>query len=162
MQEILKTTLIVLFFRNIWYNIRRNLRNYNKKEFKQILKFYTIICIRTYDGNNMFWFNTRSNGYKWDDDFHNNRCINILDLISKEDMKTIRKLNIEVEEKIYTKYELEVLYLNLLEYYDDDIDEKELELLKPLGIIKNLDETEVSREEYNELLEKVYPYNIII
>lgn len=77
-------------------------------------------------------------------------------------MKTIRKLNIEVEEKIYTKYELEVLYLNLLEYYDDDIDEKELELLKPLGIIKNLDETEVSREEYNELLEKVYPYNIII
>ena len=80
---------------------------------------------------------------KWDDDFHNNRCINILDLISKEDMKTIRKLNIEVEEKIYTKYELEVLYLNLLEYYNDDIDEKELELLKPLGIIKNLDETEV-------------------
>ena len=77
-------------------------------------------------------------------------------------MKTIRKLNIEVEEKIYTKYELEVLYLNLLEYYNDDIDEKELELLKPLGIIKNLDETEVSREEYNELLEKVYPYNIII
>lgn len=99
---------------------------------------------------------------KWDDDFHNNRCINILDLISKEDMKTIRKLNIEVEEKIYTKYELEVLYLNLLEYYDDDIDEKELELLKSLGIIKNLDETEVSREEYNELLEKIYPYNIII
>lgn len=54
MQEILKTTLIGLFFRNIWYDIRWNTRNYNKKEFKQILKFYTIICIRTYDGNNMF------------------------------------------------------------------------------------------------------------
>lgn len=100
---------------------------------------------------------------KWEDDFYNNRCINILDLVSKKDIETIKKLNIEVEEKIYTKYELEVLYLNLLQYYDDDdIDEKELELLKPLGIIKNLDETEVSREEYNELLEKIYPYNIII
>ena len=92
---------------------------------------------------------------KWDDDYHNNKCINILDLISKKDIETIRKLNIKVEEKNYTKCELEVLY-------HDDIDEKELELLKPLGIIKNLDETEVSREEYNELLEKVYPYNIII
>ena len=99
---------------------------------------------------------------KWDDDYHNNKCINILNLISKKDIETIRKLNIKVEEKIYTKCELEVLYLDLLQYYNDDIDEKELELLKPLGIIKNLDETEVSREEYNELLEKVYPYNIII
>ena len=66
---------------------------------------------------------------KWDDDYHNNKCINILDLISKKDIETIRKLNIKVEEKIYTKCELEVLYLDLLQYYNDDIDEKELELL---------------------------------
>ncbi len=99
---------------------------------------------------------------KWSDDYHNKKYVNILEFLSREDIEIIKKLNIDVKEKKYTKYELEVLYLELLRYYDEDIEQEELELIKPLGIIKNLDETEVSREEYNELLEKIYSYNIII
>lgn len=54
MNEILKTTLLGLFFGTFGTTIRGNNRCDHKKELKQILKFHTLICIRTNDGSNMF------------------------------------------------------------------------------------------------------------
>ena len=99
---------------------------------------------------------------KWINDYHNNKCINILDLISKEDIEIIKRLHIKVEEKIYTKYELEVLYLNLIQYCNDEVDEKELDEIKSLGLIKNLEGTGVSKEELYQIIGKVFPYDIIL
>lgn len=96
---------------------------------------------------------------KWSDDYHNNRYINILRILSKKDIETIKKLNIPIEEKFYTKYELEILYLNLIQYCKDAVDEEELEEMNSLGILKSLDETEVSKEDYDNILKKVCPYS---
>lgn len=54
--------------------------------------------------------------------------------------------------KKYTEYEFECLTMDLLAYYDDpemDLSEEEKQFQK------SLEDTKVSREEYNLLLDKV-------
>ena len=54
MNEILKTTLLGLFFGTFGTTIGGILGIVIKKKLKQISKLYTIICIRTDDVSNMF------------------------------------------------------------------------------------------------------------
>ena len=54
MEEITKTTLLGLFFGTFGTTIRWYLRNCFKKEFQQIFKLYTILCIWFNDGSYMF------------------------------------------------------------------------------------------------------------
>lgn len=87
---------------------------------------------------------------EWKEKYYKDRTIDIMKYITKEDIELIRKLNIEVEKKIYTEHELEILEMDLLQYYkDNDINKEELEFTK------NLEGTGVSEEEYNMLLKKL-------
>ena len=62
----------------------------------------------------------------------------------------MKKLGIEVKDKIYTEQELEYLDMDLIAYYinEEDMDEEEIKESKDLP-------ENVTREEFNELLEKV-------
>ena len=65
------------------------------------------------------------------------------------DINLLKKLNIKIKNKIYTEQEVEILNMDLLSYYvADDMDEDELKQSKLLP-------KDVSREEYNNLLEKI-------
>lgn len=93
---------------------------------------------------------------EWDEKYHNLEVIDVKKHLSSKDIKTLKKLGIKVKNKIYTEYEFECLTMDLLAYYDDpemDLSEEEKEFQK------SLDGTNVSREEYNEVLNKVQKIN---
>lgn len=91
---------------------------------------------------------------KWQENYYNNRYIDIMKYLSKKDIALIGKLGIIVEEKIYTDHELEIIYLAMLEYYkNDDMDKEDL------ALSKSLTGSGLSRKIYNELLNKVYKIN---
>ena len=93
---------------------------------------------------------------EWDEKYHNLEVIDVKKHLSSKDIKILKKLGIKVKNKIYTEYEFECLTMELLAYYDDpemDLSEEEKEFQK------SLDGTNVSREEYNEVLNKVQKIN---
>lgn len=89
---------------------------------------------------------------KWKEKYYNKKYIEIDKYLTELDFDTLTKLGIRAEKKIYTEHELEVLNMDLLAYYDDpeeDLSEEEKQYQK------SLENTNVSREEYNKLLEKI-------
>ena len=93
---------------------------------------------------------------EWDEKYHNLEVIDVKKHLSSKDIKILKKLGIKVKNKIYTEYVFECLTMDLLAYYDDpemDLSEEEKEFQK------SLDGTNVSREEYNEVLNKVQKIN---
>lgn len=93
---------------------------------------------------------------EWDEKYHNLDVIDVKKHLSSKDIKILKKLGIKVKNKIYTEYEFECLTMDLLAYYDDPemvLSEEEKEFQK------SLDGTNVSREEYNEVLNKVQKIN---
>jgi len=52
--EILKTTLLGLFFGTFGTTLRWHNRSYHKKALQQIFKLYSILCLWSYDGSYMF------------------------------------------------------------------------------------------------------------
>lgn len=93
---------------------------------------------------------------EWDEKYHNLEVIDVKKHLSSKDIKILKKLGIKVKNKIYTEYEFECLTMDLLAYYDDpemDLSEEEKKFQK------SLDGTNVSREEYNEVLNKVQKIN---
>lgn len=86
---------------------------------------------------------------KWYEKYSTNEIVDLKKHLSQEDFDLIKKLNIEIKDKVYTEQEFEYLDMDLLAYYiAEDMDEEELEESKPLP-------ENVSREEYNTLLEKI-------
>lgn len=87
---------------------------------------------------------------KWSNEYHNEKVIDLKKYFTIEDFNLISKLKVKIKDKIYTKYEFEVLNIELLAYYkDEDSTKEELEFLK------DLEKTGVSKEQYNNLLKKV-------
>lgn len=86
---------------------------------------------------------------EWNEKYHNKEIADLKKCFTGDQLKIIEKLGGKIKNKIYTGYELETLYLKLLDYYkDDDMDEEELKETK------SLENTGVSRKDYNELMEK--------
>ena len=87
---------------------------------------------------------------KWYKKYHNEEIIDLKKYLNKADKLTLKKLKIEVKNKILTNFEYDVLKGKVLEYYKDEeeMDALDLELYKPL------EGTGVSVEEYNTLLNK--------
>jgi len=86
---------------------------------------------------------------EWYKKYHNEEIIDLDKYLNKEDKKILKKLKISLKDKVLTNYEYDVIKGELLEYYlDDDMDTLELSMCKPL------DNTGVSRDEYNEVLKK--------
>lgn len=82
----------------------------------------------------------------WKYNYHNKKIIDIKKELRSEEIELLKKLNISLEDKIYTEYEYDCLKLDIAEYYkEDDMDKEELEYVKPL---KN----GITRKDYNNLL----------
>ena len=85
----------------------------------------------------------------WYDKYSTKEIVDIKKYLNRDDITLLRKLNIKIKNKIYTEQEVEILNMDLLSYYiADDMDEEELQqsILLP---------KDVTRGEYNKLLEKV-------
>lgn len=91
---------------------------------------------------------------KWYKKYSNKEIVDLKKHLSQDNFDIIKKLDIEIKNKIYTEQEFEYLDMDLLAYYiADDMDEEELKESKPLP-------ENVSREEYNNLLEKINKISI--
>ena len=93
---------------------------------------------------------------EWSKKYHNVEIVDIRHFLTWKDKKTLKKLGIKIKNKKYTEYEIECLTMDLLAYYDDpemDLSEEEKQFQK------SLEDTKVSREEYNLLLDKVQKIN---
>lgn len=89
---------------------------------------------------------------EWNEIYHNKEIIDINRFLNEEDIEIIHRLGIKTYDKIYTGYDIEVLEMDLLAYYEDldeDLSEEEKQYQK------SLDGTNVNRERYNILLKKV-------
>ena len=87
---------------------------------------------------------------EWSRKYHTEEIIDINKYLNKEDKKTLKKLAIPLKDKVLTNYEYDVLKRYVLEYYRNEEEMTNLELLE----CKSLDGTGVTREEYNKLLNK--------
>lgn len=85
----------------------------------------------------------------WYEKYSTKELIDLSKHLSKSDISLLKKLDIKIKNKIYTEQEFEVLNMDLLSYYmAEDMEEEEKKESKPLP-------KEVSRDEYNKLLEKI-------
>ena len=95
---------------------------------------------------------------KWKEKYYNKKYIEIEKYLTEFDFDILTKLGIRAEKKIYTEHKFEVLNMNLLEYYDDpeeDLSEEEKQYQK------SLEGTNVSRVDYNKVLNKINEINRI-
>lgn len=91
---------------------------------------------------------------KWKDKYYNKKVVNIKECLNENNIDTLKKLKVEVEDKIYTENEWEILYLAVLEYYDStELSDEEKKMQK------TLEGTGINREQYNYLLEKINNIN---
>lgn len=86
----------------------------------------------------------------WYETYSTKELVDLKKHLSENDFELLKKLGIEVKDKIYTEQELEYLDMDLIAYYinEEDMDEEEIKESKDLP-------ESVTREEFNELLEKV-------
>lgn len=89
---------------------------------------------------------------EWDEKYHNLEILNIRKMLSFKEKRILRKLSITIKNKKHTECEIECLMLELLLYYDDPEEYLSEEEKK---YQKSLEETGVSREDYNKLLKKI-------
>ena len=90
---------------------------------------------------------------EWRERYENKEVVNIKDEFTINELALLEKLGVELKDKIYTEYEFEILDGEVIKfYYEDEMtdDEKEECIPLPEG---------VSREEYNNLVEKISKIN---
>lgn len=87
---------------------------------------------------------------KWEDKYMNVPVVDIYKELSKKSIEIIKKLGIEIEKKIYTENEFEVLEMKLSEYYEYEGIAKEEQTY-----IKSLEGTDVTNNEVREVLEEI-------
>ena len=118
----------------------------------EILKAGLKILFDIKSGNDRFDRSVYIDTFDYDIWYEKYSTLELIDLkkyITKMDIELLKKLNIEIKDKIYTEQEFEILNMQLLTYYtDDDMNEEEIKISKPLS-------EGVSREEYNALIEKL-------
>lgn len=84
----------------------------------------------------------------WYDKYSTEEIVDMKKYFNRDDITLLKKLNVKIKNKIYTEQEFEILNMDLLSYYISDEMEEELKMSKNLP-------KDVSREEYNDLLEKI-------
>ena len=118
----------------------------------EILKAGLKILFNIQSSNDRFDRSVYMDTFDFDVWYEKYSTLEIVDLkkhLSKEDFDLLKRLNIEIKDKVYTEQEFEILDMELLGYYiDEDMDEEELKESKPLP-------EGITREEYNKLFEKL-------
>lgn len=75
--------------------------------------------------------------------------IDLMLYLNEEELKNMYKLGLDVQDKVYTEYEYDILKGEYLKYHiDDTMDEDEIAETTPL------EPTGVSREDYNKIWER--------
>lgn len=100
--------------------------------------------------------NKRFDYEKWKEKYYNQEIVDLKKHLSESDFENLKKLGIEILDKIYTEHEFELLNMDVLEYYKDEDD-----VAEPIIEIKSLEGTGVSQEQYNELLNHIEEINSI-
>ena len=94
------------------------------------------------------------NSEGWREMYMNKEIVDLKKYFNNEEFDLFRKLGIEIKDKIYTEYEIELINNSLYEYYySEDMSEDEK------NQVKSLEETGVTREQYNNLLNKIEQIN---
>lgn len=94
------------------------------------------------------------NSEGWREMYMNKEIVDLKKYFTNEEFDLFRKLGIEINDKIYTEYEIELINNSLYEYYySEDMSEDEK------NQVKSLEETGVTREQYNNLLNKIEQIN---
>ena len=94
------------------------------------------------------------NSEGWREMYMNKEIVDLKKYFTNEEFDLFRKLAIEIKDKIYTEYEIELINNSLYEYYySEDMSEDEK------NQVKSLEETGVTREQYNNLLNKIEQIN---
>ena len=118
----------------------------------EILKAGLKILFNIQSSNDRFDRSVYMDTFDFDVWYEKYSTLEIVDLkkhLSKEDFDLLKRLNIEIKDKVYTEQEFEILDMELLGYYiDEDMDEEELKESKPLP-------EGITREEYNKLLKEI-------
>ena len=83
----------------------------------------------------------------WKEKYYNEEVVDLKDFFTQTDFDIIKKLGVEVLEKKYTESEFENLYSNILNFYEED------------NLQKKIEDTDVTKEEYDELLKKFEQIN---
>ena len=55
---------------------------------------------------------------KWRHEYYNHANINLLKYFNEKELEVLKKLEIEIESKLYTEHEFEMINCNLLKYYE--------------------------------------------
>lgn len=82
----------------------------------------------------------------WDIVYHTAPMIDVKKYFNNEQLMWLEKLDIFIEDKVYTEYEYDVLKGEVSKYYTDDMDEDNKEIAVPLK------GTGVYEDEYNTIL----------
>lgn len=85
---------------------------------------------------------------KWRYKYYNNKIVELKKYINKRDMEILKKLDILIEDKIYTLYEYDMIVYELLLYYEDETDDDS-------HFKKSLEDKHVDKKDYVELSKKV-------
>ena len=94
------------------------------------------------------------NSEGWREMYMNKEIVDLKKYFNNEEFDLFRKLGIEIKDTIYTEYEIELINNSLYDYYySEDMSEDEK------SQVKSLEETGVTREQYNNLLNKIEQIN---
>ena len=96
---------------------------------------------------------------KWHEKYSTEELVDLKKYFNDEDFEILRKLGISIKDKIYTEREFEELDGDYILYYYEDGMEEGMSKEEKEGI-KSLENTGVSREEYNRLLDKFHKINL--
>ena len=91
---------------------------------------------------------------EWREKYEKKEIVNIHVEFTIDELELLKKLGIEIKEKIYTEREFEELDMEVIKYYyENDMTEEEKKetVSLPDG---------VTREEYNKLVNKIHEINL--
>ena len=90
---------------------------------------------------------------QWKKKYYEEKKVEYSRYLSIIDIEILKKLEVNIDlEKIYTEYEHDIFEMKLIEYYEDAEDVNG----NKLAPIKNIDDYNVSREDYLRLLDIMY------
>lgn len=88
---------------------------------------------------------------EWSIHYHKDEKYDLFKIFNEKEIKIIKQLKIQIQNKIYTEYELDILEMDVLEYYkDEEEDDPEI-----LSYVKELSDVGVSQEDYEKILDKL-------
>lgn len=89
------------------------------------------------------------------DKYYNKKIYDVKNYFNEKNREVLKKLDIEIGDKIYTEYEYDIIRQKLLDYVKPELIEEDEEVIKDLQKYqKSLSEKGVKQEEFDEMFKK--------